>query len=134
MSTVSQAKPTRARKRAAVMLPSDSQVPTDGWPDLRACLTVLVRMIVRMLVEAGDRLRASGGREPPECPAPAGGCFARGAHAPARRGSFLVEPPRGRRQLARGARRHARLRRGVVVGGRQGDLLLVVEVVVLVQL
>ncbi len=35
ISTVSQAKPARAMKRAAVMLPSDSQVPTDGWPAFR---------------------------------------------------------------------------------------------------
>src|SRR6516164_5546797 len=45
ISTVSQAKPARAMKRAAVMLPSDSQVPTDGRPALSACLTGLARML-----------------------------------------------------------------------------------------
>src|SRR5437763_4137213 len=44
ISTVSQAKPARARKRAAVMLPRDSQVPTEGCPPLSACLTGLGRM------------------------------------------------------------------------------------------
>src|SRR5581483_11735763 len=44
ISTVSQAKPARAIKRAAVMLPSDSQVPTEGWPAFRSCLTGLARM------------------------------------------------------------------------------------------
>src|SRR5262249_23801757 len=34
-----QAKPARARKRAAVMLPIDNQVPTDGCPALSARLT-----------------------------------------------------------------------------------------------
>ncbi len=43
-STVSQAKPARARKRAAVMLPSDSQVPTDASPAFNALLTGLGRM------------------------------------------------------------------------------------------
>jgi hypothetical protein len=33
-----------ARKRLAVMLPSESQVPTDVWPALRARLTELGRM------------------------------------------------------------------------------------------
>src|ERR1700736_6448573 len=45
MSTVSQAKPLRARKRDAVMLPSDSHVPTDGRPAFNVCLTGLGRMI-----------------------------------------------------------------------------------------
>src|SRR6185437_15789432 len=44
MSTVSQAKPARARKREAVMLPSDSQVPTDDWPAFNARLTGLARI------------------------------------------------------------------------------------------
>ena len=45
ISTVSQWKPARARNRAAGMLPSDSQVPTDGWPALRARLTGLGRIV-----------------------------------------------------------------------------------------
>ena len=45
MSTVSQAKPARAMKRAAVMLPSDSQVPTAGCPSFNARLTGLGRII-----------------------------------------------------------------------------------------
>src|SRR5437868_1465743 len=46
MSTVSQAKPARARKRAAVMLPSDSHVPTAGWPARSAFLTGFARIAV----------------------------------------------------------------------------------------
>src|SRR5207248_152243 len=46
MSTVSQAKPARARKRAAVMLPRDSQVPKEGLPACRACLTGFFRMVL----------------------------------------------------------------------------------------
>jgi hypothetical protein len=46
MSTVSQANPARAMNRAATMLPSDSQVPTDGWPAFNARLTGLGRMVV----------------------------------------------------------------------------------------
>src|SRR5262245_24264626 len=45
MSTVTQAKPARAMNRAAVMLPSESHVPTDGSPALRARLTELARMV-----------------------------------------------------------------------------------------
>src|SRR5712691_9486693 len=44
MSTVSHANPALARKRAAVMLPSESQVPTEGCPALNARLTGLGRM------------------------------------------------------------------------------------------
>jgi hypothetical protein len=44
VSTVSHAQPARARNRAAVMLPSDSQEPTDGCPDFNARLTGLGRM------------------------------------------------------------------------------------------
>src|SRR5262249_54391543 len=44
MSTVSQANPARAMKRAAVMLPRDSQVPIAGWPVLSTALTGLERM------------------------------------------------------------------------------------------
>src|SRR5262249_13036804 len=44
MSTVSQEKPQRARKRDAVMLPSDSQVPTDALPAFRAAVTALERI------------------------------------------------------------------------------------------
>jgi len=45
MSTVSQAKPDRARKRAAVILPSDSQVPTAGRPSRSARLTGLACIV-----------------------------------------------------------------------------------------
>src|SRR5262249_22904565 len=44
ISTVSQLKPARAMKRAAVMLPNDSQVPTAGCPALSARLTGFARM------------------------------------------------------------------------------------------
>jgi len=44
MSVVNQANPARAMNRAAVMLPSDNQVPTLGLPSLRARLTGLGRM------------------------------------------------------------------------------------------
>src|SRR5437868_4961549 len=54
ISTVSQAQPARARKREAVMLPSDSQVPTDGSPALRARLTGLARM-KKLTWREGDR-------------------------------------------------------------------------------
>ncbi len=43
-STVSQSNPARARNRAAVMLPSESHVPTLGLPAFRSFLTGLVRM------------------------------------------------------------------------------------------
>src|SRR5947209_14319194 len=45
MSTVSHANPARAMNRAAVMLPSDSHVPTEGWPALRAFLTGFARIL-----------------------------------------------------------------------------------------
>src|SRR5205807_504257 len=45
ISTVSHWKPLRAMKRAAGMLPSDSQVPTEGCPNLRARLTEFGRII-----------------------------------------------------------------------------------------
>jgi len=41
---VSQSKPARAMKRVAVMLPSDSQVPTAGLPALSRRLTGLGRI------------------------------------------------------------------------------------------
>src|SRR5947209_20271106 len=44
VSTVSQAKPARAMNRAAVTLPSDSQVPTAGLPARSSCLTALGRI------------------------------------------------------------------------------------------
>src|SRR5438552_13461218 len=44
MSTVSQANPARAINRAAVILPSESHVPTDGWPAFKARLTGLGRI------------------------------------------------------------------------------------------
>src|SRR5262245_16313469 len=54
MSTVSQAKPARARKREAVMLPRESQVPTAGLPWRRARLTGLGRInLPRSGVAAG---------------------------------------------------------------------------------
>src|SRR4051812_40927800 len=59
MSTVIQEKPVRAMKRAAVMLPSDSQVPTEGWPAFNARLTVLGRMI---FVSGGVGRRCREGR------------------------------------------------------------------------
>src|SRR5262245_11600640 len=46
MSTFSQAKPTRAKNRAAVMLPSDSHVPTAGCPAFRARFTGFARMVL----------------------------------------------------------------------------------------
>ena len=61
MSTVSQAKPLRARKRDAVMLPSDSQVPTDGRPAFNACLTGLGRMRIPRL-ERRDSGNYTAGR------------------------------------------------------------------------
>src|SRR5260221_5565093 len=45
MSTVNHGKPTRARTRVAYMLPSDSQVPTCGFPAFRAALTGLRFMV-----------------------------------------------------------------------------------------
>src|SRR3954468_23710362 len=44
ISTVSQAKPDRARNGDAVILPRDSQVPTCGLPAFSAFLTGLLRM------------------------------------------------------------------------------------------
>src|SRR6266851_6239699 len=44
MSTVNQANPDRAKNRAAVMLPSDNHVPTDGWPAFKDRLTGFARM------------------------------------------------------------------------------------------
>ncbi len=46
MSTVSQANPARAMNRAAVMLPSDSQVPTDACPAFNARFTGFGRMSI----------------------------------------------------------------------------------------
>src|SRR5262249_34720339 len=67
ISTLSQAKPARARKRAAVMLPSDSHVPTDGWPAFNARLTALDRMedafrVRSIFVEAPLRRRDAASR------------------------------------------------------------------------
>src|SRR5262245_62099824 len=53
MSTVSQDHPARAMKRAAMIEPSDSQVPTDGSPALRARLTGLGRMRQFLLAAPG---------------------------------------------------------------------------------
>src|SRR5207302_926515 len=44
MSTVSQSRPLRAMKRAAVMLAKDSQVPKEGLPAFKVRLTALGRM------------------------------------------------------------------------------------------
>jgi hypothetical protein len=44
MSTVSQANPARARNRLAVMLPRESQVPTEGWPARKSRFTGLGRI------------------------------------------------------------------------------------------
>src|SRR5438477_243855 len=56
MSVVSQAKPARAMKRAAVMLPSDNHVPTEGLPSRRARLTGLGRMKSRTgMTDVADR-------------------------------------------------------------------------------
>ena len=41
MSTVSQCEAGPGHEAAAVMLPSDSQVPTAGWPDFKSRLTAL---------------------------------------------------------------------------------------------
>ena len=54
MSTVSQAKPARARNRAAVMLPSDSQVPTDGLPSRRVRFTGFGRINTSTGFESPD--------------------------------------------------------------------------------
>src|SRR5579884_3243243 len=54
MSTVSQAKPARARKRAAVMLPSDNQVPTEGRPSSNARFTALARMPLSPLTRSEE--------------------------------------------------------------------------------
>src|SRR5260221_224119 len=48
-STVSQAKPVRARSRAARMLPSDSHVPAAGWFALSARLTGFARIFPRSI-------------------------------------------------------------------------------------
>src|SRR5262245_30290712 len=45
MSSVSQSKPARAMKRAAVMLPSDSQVPTAGLPSFNSFFTEFDRIM-----------------------------------------------------------------------------------------
>src|SRR5579871_567851 len=45
MSTVSHANPDRARNREAVMLPSDNQVPTAGFPSRSARFTGLARIV-----------------------------------------------------------------------------------------
>ena len=57
MSVVSQSKPARAMKRAAVMLPSDSQVPTAGWPALSKRLTGLGRMRFLQMTLPSSRAR-----------------------------------------------------------------------------
>ena len=61
-------KPERAMKREAVMLPRDSQVPTEGWPALSARLTGFGRIRFSLL-EEGGRGRSS--------PPPKGGAGAR---------------------------------------------------------
>src|SRR5262249_39211497 len=58
MSTVSQEKPARARNRAAVMLPNDSQVPAGGSPFGRARL----RGLARMTSAGGQRSEVRGKR------------------------------------------------------------------------
>src|SRR5258708_3067190 len=52
-------------KRAAVMLPRESQVPTEGWPAFRASLTGLARMQVSVLGRSLYRvnLHSSAGEE-----------------------------------------------------------------------
>ena len=62
MSTVSQANPARAMNRAAVTLPSDSQVPTAGLPAQEKLLDgigthggILGRRGTRFISDAGDR-------------------------------------------------------------------------------
>src|SRR3954453_12136873 len=55
-STVSQANPARAMNRAAVTLPSDSQVPTAGLPARSICLTAFGGMQVPRAVLYTPRL------------------------------------------------------------------------------
>src|SRR4051794_2705506 len=50
-------------KRVAVMLPRESQVPTEGLPALRPCLTGLGRIVISKKDRQSARMQDSGGRD-----------------------------------------------------------------------